>query len=403
MGGDEMVVALHGRTRAWRRRLALGLAVLALAGSASAAPVRAAGSGWTSTWNSALAYAPLSGPWANQTLRMVARVSAGGTSLRIHLGDEFSPQAAQIGHVTVGTQLNGGTTVELVPVTVTFGGAQAVAVPAGGSVVSDPVAFTVAPNTRLLISIYIPPGANLAQTTRHDLAGETEYNYNGGDVSGNRFYPTSNSFAFTTLLDGIDVSSAAPATVVAVGDSITDGNGSASDTDTRWPNYLSGRVAPGLAVIDQGISGNWVTADQGASGQSLLNRWQRDVLDQPGVRSIIDADGINDLRGGVSATTLEAAQALLVASAHAAGLRILLSTITPCVGDSLCTAAVEAQRLAYNAWVLAGTSGADGVADFSSATAVNESLKGSYDSGDHLHPNAAGAAAMANAIDVTRL
>jgi len=327
------------RLRLWA--LLLGVLLAGVPASA-AAPAGQTSSGWSSTWNSALAYAPTLGPWNNQTLRMVARISAGGSQLRIHLADTFSTVPAQIGHVTVGTQLNGGTTVESVPVTVLFGGAQAVMIRAGGQVVSDPVPLPVAANTRLLISVYIPAGANLSQAPRHDFAAETEFNYTGADVSTTQGFPTTNTFDFTTLLDGVDVAAAGPATVVAVGDSITDGVNTGGDTDTRWPNYLAARLAPvGLAVTDQGIGGNWVTADQGASGQSLANRWTRDVLGQPGVRTVVDADGINDLRDGVSAAVLEQAQASLVTSAHAAGLRILLSTITPCAGDTKCSSAFE--------------------------------------------------------------
>lgn len=359
---------------------------------------------YTSTWNTAPAYAPTLGPWANQTLRMVARTSLGGTQLRLHLTDVYSSQPAQIGHVTIGTQLNGPTTVETTPTAVTFGGSEAVTIPAGGEAVSDPVVFTVAPGTRLLISIFIPAGANLTQAPRHDFADATEYNYVGGDVSAAQSFTPSNTFGFTTLLNGLDVSTTGAQGVVAVGDSITDGVGTGADTDTRWPNYLAGRVAAaGLAVIDQGISGNWVTQDQGASGPSLQSRWQHDVLNQPGVRTIIDADGINDLRGNVSAATLEAAQASLVASAHSANLRILLSTITPCAGDSKCTAPVETQRQAYNTWVRAGSSGADGYVDFDAAIAAGTAIAPAYDSGDHLHPNSAGAAVMANAINLSLL
>lgn len=370
------------------------------------------GTSWVAGQATGLAYAPQEASgWDNQTLRMVARVSAAGTSIRIRLSDVFSSQAAQIGHVTVGTQMNGGSTVEAVPTMVTFGGAQAVTIPAGGTVASDPVAFTVAAGTRLLVSIYIPAGAQLAQAPRHDYADDTEYNHLGGDVTTAQYYPTSNTFSFTTLLDGIDVVQAAapPApplagTVVAVGDSITDGLNTGSDTDTRWPDYLADRVAgTGLAVVDEGIGGNRVTSDQGASGQSLQNRWQRDVLSIPGVRDVIDADGINDLRNNVPASTLEAAQASLVASAHAAGLRILLSTITPCAGEAQCTAAVQAQIGSYNTWVRSGASGADGVADFDAAVDAGGALKPIYDSGDHLHPNSAGAAMLANGIDVSML
>jgi len=357
-----------------------------------------------------LAYAPTAGAWDNQTLRMVARVSAGGTSIRIRLSDVFSSQAAQIGHVTVGTQMNGGSTLEAVPTTVTFGGAQAVTIPAGGEVASDPVAFTVTANTRLLVSIYIAAGAQLAQAPRHDYADETEYNHNGGDVSTAQYYPTSNTFSFATLLDGIDVLAAAPpapalaGTVVAVGDSITDGLNTASDTDTRWPDYLANRLAgTGLAVVNEGIGGNRVTSDQGASGQSLQHRWQRDVLSVPGVVAVVDADGINDLRNGVTAAELEQAQASLVASAHAAGLHILLSTITPCAGEALCTTAVQAQIGTYNTWVRSGASGADGVADFDAAVDAGGALKPIYDSGDHLHPNSQGAAMLGNDINLGEL
>jgi len=388
------------------RALAALLLVLGVAG-ATAPGVRGAtatGPGWEAAESTALAYAPSLGPWDNQTLRMVARISAGGTSIRIRLADTLSSQAAQIGHVTVGTQMNGGTTVQQTPTTVTFGGAQAVTIPAGGTVASDPVSFTVAANTRLLVSIYIAAGAQLAQAPRHDLGNDTEYNHSGGDVSSSQYYPTTNTFTFTTLLDGIDVQSAAPATVVAVGDSITDGLNTGSDTDTRWPDYLAARLAgTGLAVVDEGIGGNRVTADEGASGQSLQNRWQRDVLGVPGVRDIVDADGINDLRAGVSAGALELAQAGLVTSAHASGLRILLSTITPCAGETQCTAAVQTQIGAYNAWVRSGASGADGVADFDAAVDAGGALKPIYDSGDHLHPNSAGAAMLGNIIDTSAL
>jgi hypothetical protein len=219
---------IHRLTRAFAALLlVLGVA----AGQAPAVHgLAATGPGWEAVQSTGLSYAPQGpGVWDNQTLRMVARVSAGGTSIRIRLADVFSSQPAQIGHVTVGTQMNGGSTLEATPPTVTFGGAQAVTIPAGGVVASDPVSFTVTANTRLLVSIYIAAGAQLSQAPRHDLADETEYNHTGGDVTASQYYPTTNTFGFTTLLDGIDVQSAAPATVVAIGDSITDGLGTASE------------------------------------------------------------------------------------------------------------------------------------------------------------------------------
>jgi lysophospholipase L1-like esterase len=390
------------------RTLAPLLLVLGVGGPASPTvhvemPATAAtADGWTSTWNAALGYAPTVGGWNNQTLRMVVRTSLGGTSLRLHLSNRFASSSAVIGHVTIGTQMNGGSTQESTPLNVTFGGASALTLGPGASAVSDPIPLTTGPATRLLVSIYIPPGANMV-TSRHDVAEETNFNSNGGDAASTQYYPTSNTFGFYALLDGLDVPAAAPSTVVAIGDSITDGLHTDSDTDTRWPDYLSARAAAaGLAVTDQGISGSAVTFDQ-SFALSEVNRWTTDVLNQPGACAVIDAGGINDIRGGVSAATLIAAKQQLTATTHAAGLKYFLTTLTAITGSTGDSPAEETQLAAYNAWVRGGSTGADGYFDFDAAIDAGGSIKPVYDSGDHLHPNSAGAAALANIIDVSKL
>jgi len=83
-------------------------------------------------------------------------------------------------------------------------------------------------------------------------------------------------------------------------------------------------------------------------------------------------------------------------------VRVLLTTITPCSGQSLCTSSFENARQAYNAWVRAGTS-ADGFADFDAAVGNGASLATAYDSGDHIHPNAAGAELLAAAVNTALL
>lgn len=357
--------------------------------------------GWTSTWNAALGYAPAVGGWNNQTLRQVIRTSLGGDQLRLHLSNRFASSPAVIGHVTIGTQMNGGSTQETVPLDVTFGGSTALTLGPGASAVSDPIPLATAPATRLLVSIYVPPGANMV-TSRHDVAEETNFNSNGGDASTVQYYPTSNVFSFYALLDGLDVPGL-PSTVVAIGDSITDGLHTDSDTDTRWPDYLAERAAAaGLAVTDQGISGSVVTFDQ-SFAPSELTRWSTDVLAQPGVVAVIDAGGINDLRSGVSASSLIAAKQQLISRSHAAGLRYFLTTLTSDAGSTGSSSAEAAQWSAYNAWVRGGTTGADGYFDLDSAVDAGGSIKPVYDSGDHLHPNSAGAEAIANIIDVSRL
>lgn len=365
-----------------------------------AAPATTATS-WTSTWNAALGYAPAVGGWNNQTLRQVIRTSLGGSELRLHLSNRFASSPAVIGHVTIGTQMNGGSTQEPTPLDVTFGGSTALTLAPGASAASDPIPLATAPATRLLVSIYVPPGANMV-TSRHDVAEETNFNSNGGDVSSAQYYPTSNTFSFYALLDGLDIPGA-PSTVVAIGDSITDGLHTDSDTDTRWPDRLSARAAAaGLAVTDQGISGSAVTFDQ-SFALSELHRWATDVLGQPGARTVIDAGGINDIRAGVSAATLIAAKQQLIATTHAAGLKYYLTTLTAMTGSSGDSAAEETQLAAYNAWARSGTTGADGVFDFDAAIDAGGAIKPVYDSGDHLHPNSAGAAALANIIDVSKM
>lgn len=383
-------------------RLGAAIALLA-AGSASATTQGCASGGpWTQSWNSAIDHGmPVGGStgWSNMTLRMEATTSAGGSQLRVDLSNEFASNSVTFAHVSVAQQLNGAQTLGP-PVGVTFGGSTSVTLSAGAEVQSDPVAFPTTRGERLLISVFLPVSTVVQTANAHTYASQTEFNIVNQDATMEQSPPVNNTFGFTSYLNGLDVDATSAQTIVAVGDSITDTGGTPVDTDTRWPDYLARRT--NLSVINQGISGNWVTNGSG-TGPSLTARWQHDVLNVPGVRTVIDAGGINDLRNGVSASTLEQAQASLVTSAHAAGLRMLLSTITPCSGASLCTSAFEVQRQAYNTWVRSGSSGADGVADFDSAVAAGAALASMYDDGGHIHPSSAGEAAMGNVIDSTKL
>jgi len=383
-----------------RYRTLVRAVLLAAVVTASAPQVQAAGPVYNASGGVAEAYAPTQGAWDNQTLRQIVDLSSGGTQIRVRLTDAYSAQPAWIGHVTVGVQESAAQSIDT-PVTATFNGSQSVTIPAGGDAVSDPIALAVAPATRLAVSIYLPHGANLSQAPRHDFADETNYNYVGGDVSGVQAMPVTNTFTFDTLISGVDVLGTAPHTVVVAGDSISDGLGSGASTDTRWPNYLAERM-PGWSVLDQGIGGNQVTSDQGASGLSLQNRLARDVYAVPGVVDLVDADGINDLRSGVSADTLEQAQAGVVQQAHQHGIRVLLTTLTPCAGEVRCTPAVQAQQTAYNAWVMSNTV-ADGSIDlYRVLVSANGAIDPALDSGDHLHPNSAGYRVMANYVDLSK-
>ena len=378
----------------------------ALPAQAAAPPATTCSASWGTSQASAISV----GPWSDETLRMVTKTSLGGNQIRVDLANPFVSTSATFGHVTVGIQQNGGTTTAR-PVNVTFGGSATVTLAAGGAVASDPVALAVTAGTRLLVSLYVPASAPIRTAPIHQYSLETEYNDNGADSASDQFFPTTNTFGFTTFLTGVDVSTAARASVVAIGDSITAAMGTPGDTDTGWPSYLAARTAPsGLGVVNMGVTGDEVIANQ-SGNPSVTSRWQHDVLSVPGATAVIEEGGINDLRAGVSAATLESAQKALASSAHAASLKFLLTTLTPCGGVSgaACNAAFETQRLAYNAWVRSGAGGiTDGYVDFDAALGGYSNggvgiLNPVYDSGDHIHPNIPGNAVMADLVPVGAL
>jgi len=376
----------------------LGAALLVAAPARASAPATP----WSATWGTSQGLALSVGPWQNETLRMVARSSLAGTEVRVHLANTFATSTAVFTHVSIGVQQSGPDTWGA-PVELEFDGASSVTLAPGASTVSDPANLAVSANTRLIVSVYMPSGANIVSAPAHQLSQNVQYNYNGSDVTGSASpVPFTNEFPFTSYVSSIDVGTVSASTIVAAGDSITDGTNGVADADTRWPDYLGARVASlGYGVVNAGIVGDQVTADT-SGAPSLTSRWLRDVLSVAGVRTVVDAAGINDLRAGVSAAALESAQTTLIGQAHAAGVRVLLTTITPCSGQSLCTSSFENARQAYNAWVRAGTS-ADGFADFDAAVGNGASLATAYDSGDHIHPNAAGAELLAAAVNTALL
>ena len=224
--------------------------------------------------------------------------------------------------------------------------------------------------------------------------------------------------AFTTVnacsyfVDGVSVvaDGRVQGTVVAVGDSITDGTFSTVNANRRWPNDLARRLlarhGQTLSVVDEGIAGNQVLKDSGLAGVNLLARLDRDVLDQPGARDVILLEGVNDIGAShATADQLIPAYEQVVAQAHARGLRIFGGTLTPFKGAFYWTPAGEQAREAVNRWIL--TSGVfDGVVDFARATANPTdplTFNPAFDSGDHLHPSDAGYQAMADAVNLNRL
>jgi lysophospholipase L1-like esterase len=288
----------------------------------------------------------------------------------------------------------------------------------GERVLSDPVGMQVSALQELAVSIYLP--GRTGRATFHSEAQQVSWVSAAGDhtaeAGANAFMIPTQSWYY---LSGLDVrSSGAAGTLVAFGDSITDGVQSTVGGNDRWPNDLARRLdtvaGPTLSVADEGIGGNRVLTASRCCGASAEARFARDALDQPGVRDVIVLEGINDigLRMGPlhSDSGLTAAQVIagyqdLIAHAHARGVRIFGATLLPYQGAGYYSPAGEAVREAVNAWIR--TSGAfDGVIDFDAVMrdpADPLRLDPAYDSGDHLHPDDAGYQAMADAINLDML
>jgi lysophospholipase L1-like esterase len=411
--------------RGFNRRVAVVAALLAavvvvVPMGAEADGGHHANPGWVATW----AASPLSGDTAsfgNQTVRNIIYTSVSGGQARIRLSNRFGTQPVTIGATSVSEVLNGA---QLLPGSghpVSFGGQPSVTIPAGQEVVSDPVRVRVRGLTELAVDLYLPDPTGPANY--HTLAWQTNYVAAGnhaGDAAGDAFTTKVSSWYY---VDGVDVlNPSTPGTVVAFGDSITDVGHTEVDSEARWPNYLSrrldaafGNAAP--TVVDEGISGNRVLTDSATSGLSALNRFERDALAVPGVKTVIFLEGINDIGHvdpSVTAEQIEAGYRQLINRAHNAGVKIFVGTLTPftganCVyGRNYGTAAGEAERQSVNHWIR--TSHAfDGVVDFDKVTAdpsapayfnppYNATGGAACTVGDSLHPNDLGSEAMADAV-----
>lgn len=375
------------------------------------------GTEWVGTWATGVDR-PVSGQalagFTDTTIRQRMHVSVGGDTMRLRLTNAFGTSPLVVGSTTLA--LPGGQPGDVDPsrlVPVTFSGADEVRIPVGAEVVSDPVSLDVADDSDVLVSTYLPGPTGPA--TYHALAQATGWTAPGdrtADASAASFPAVTRSFWF---LDGLDVGASARGSVAFVGDSITDGNGSAADADHRWPDYLADRMLAGppgrrFGVLNAGISGNRLLLDARSAGQgrNALARLERDGLTQTGVRTVFVFQGVNDIQQDPSEydpQQLIAAYRQIARRAHDQGLRAVGATIMPFEGWGKWTPEREAVRAAVNEWVRTADD-FDAVVDFDAATrdpSRPTALLPDYDSGDHLHPNDAGYAAMAGAVDLREL
>ncbi|MFG1867025.1 SGNH/GDSL hydrolase family protein [Micromonospora arborensis] len=370
-------------------------------------PAAAADQHFVVTW-AASADRLKAGP-AERSYRLVVRTSVGGNALQIRLSNAFGDHPVTFASAYAGLQRQGP---ELMPGSnrrLAFGGQSSVTVPAGETILSDPLPGDVPAQSNLVVSLYVTGAQGPA--TGHALAMQTSYTAQGDHAAEEAAVNWADAMSFWFWLDAISVrTSAAISSVVTLGDSITDGWASTTDLNRRWPDYLSRRLhaAPGSTVkgvANEGISGNKVLAN--GAGQAALHRFDRDVLAHPGVGTVFVHEGINDIkaRTGVTVDDLTAGYRQVVDRAHAAGKCVVGATLMAYKGWPEYDAAGEAVRQGVNDWIR--HSGVfDAVVDFDKITRSPydpQALLPLFDGGDHLHPNDRGMQAMADAVDLAAL
>ncbi len=405
---------------------------MAIGSAITAAPAMAAKPAWVATWQAspqpvwgADFLFPTNVPPAlhDQTVRQVARISLGGRRLRIVLSNAYGNQPLVIGKSTVAQAGQRGEVVAGSLRTVTFGGREATSILPGASAISDPVALSLPARAQVAVSLYLPQAT--AISTFHWDGRQTGWIVPGDQSSALTLTKADGAAQSTTarpLLAGIQVETGHAARAVAIiGDSITDGAAASLDKDSRWPDFLAARLAPrGVAVVNAGISGARLLSD--GMGVNALARLDRDVLAQPGVRSVIVMLGINDIAWPGTAfardaqrpslDALTAGYRQLVEQAHARGVRVIGATLTPFEGalpgtplDNYYRPDKDALRQRANDWIR--HSGVfDAVIDFDAALrdpTHPARIAARYDSGDHLHPGDEGNRAMAAAVDLEAL
>lgn len=374
---------------------------------------------WVGAWATGLVTVDKSA-FKNQTLRLIVRPTLGGRRMRIRLSNLYGHQKLTIGAAHIA--LRDGTSERIVAASdraLTFGGEAAAVIGPGVLLVSDPVDLDVKALSDLAVSLYIPGEVPEAfPITGHGNCHQTNYLSVEGDHTAAAALPIKEKTENWYFLGAVEMLAPADTgVVVCFGDSLTEGNLSSLDSNSRWPDQLARRlVARGgraFAVLNQGIGGNRILHDM--RGDSGLKRFDRDVLAQPGVTHAIVYIGTNDLRNqrGNSAEVVTAEQMIaglkqLALRAKAGGLTVYGATLIPYENETYhpgaWTPQGEAKRQAVNAWLRAhGADYFDALVDFDKAVldpAHPTSMRAEYDCGDHLHPSDNGYRHMGDAIDV---
>jgi lysophospholipase L1-like esterase len=377
----------------------------------------AAAKTWVGTWGTAPQLVepnnmpPVPG-LSNNTLRQVVCVSTGGKRLQLKFSNAFSKSPVTLKAVQIAVSTGGSAIDQSTIKLLQFAGKTEVTMDPGTELTSDPVSFKLEP--RMAVAITILFGETSPTVTGHPGSRTTSYLLAGDHMAPEADFTDAVKTDHWYMITGIDVEAPKSAGAVAVfGDSITDGRGSGTNKQDRWPDILATRLQQNrstkqVGVLNMGIGGNCVL--RGGLGPTGLNRFDRDVLKQNGVRWLIILEGVNDLGGTRDSTAAsQVAKGLITAfdkmitEAHAKGIKVYGATITPINKSFYYKDYREAARKVVNEWIR--TSGHfDAVIDLDKAVrnpADISTLLPEAQSGDYLHPNELGYRMFGEAVDLS--
>jgi lysophospholipase L1-like esterase len=436
---NETTFVMRERTRSKRSLVSvtLVLAAITILGSINSTAVirKGGGSHWIGTWATA---AQPSGPtvqsYKNQTLRLIVHTSIGGSKVRINISNIYGDEPLIVGAAHIARRETGADIAAGSDRVVTFGGRASTTIAARSMIASDPVDLSIPALSDLAVSIFLPQATRA--NTVHSLAKQTNYvSAETGDHTADLKFPVSKPIRNWPFLTGVDVAtSSRGAAIVAFGASLTDGDGTTTDTNHRFPDLLAERLQKAgtteLGMLNEGIIGNRLLHDSPLDaadgrfgrvlGESGLKRFERDVIAQPGVKYVILGLGINDIAfpGSLTPATEKITAEMIVAGyrqlitwAHRKGIKIIGTTNPPMENCFLglpppakpitfYTPEKEIVRQKVNEWILHGGE-FDGVVDLDQALRDPNhptQLNPAYDSGDHLHPNNVGTVVEADAF-----
>ena len=410
----------------------LRIAMLALVGATLLSACGGGSSGdrgWLTSWAASHNRPEAPANLSDSTVRMIVRPTATGSAVRVRIENTVGTTPVTFSAAYVGVA-GPEATVDGPNVRMTFNGNSSLTLAPGTQAWSDAVNMPVQSFQRLAVSLH---ASSATAASAHTLGLTNNYIARGNlaeSVGGTGFSPVNPVLEGTSVsaypvywVGVVDVLSSTRSTIVTLGDSITDGrcstttNGGALaggvvvlDQYQRWTDILANRLAAlpedqRKAVANAGILGNRVVLP-GGFGPSALERLDRDVLALSGVSHVIFFEGTNDILGGASSASLIAGSQQVLDRLRARSLKVIAGTIIPRgAATGGFTAAQEQVRQEVNAWIR--TSGRfDGVIDFDalmvgggkSATGA-EIIKPEFNC-DNVHPNAAGYAAMGNAINL---